>query len=166
MAKHGIEIIRFLKWKKKTKVKTTLIRLYEITYVGLLMLWSKKDKLPLKNTIHEFIRRKEYEEDISPEKLFDKLIREIKEKPCEDKSSYYLENSAEIFDHNNLKEIISNKKILLKELNTKELVERYTIIYELCKKYYLWVLNKMRIKNEDISKLQNFKTSNDLPLEI
>jgi len=74
------------------------------------MLWSKKGKPPLKNAIHEFINRKEYEENLSSGKLFDKLIREIKEKPCDDKSGYYLEDSAEIFDHNNLKEIVSLKK--------------------------------------------------------
>ena len=166
MAKHGIEIIRFLKWRKKAEGKTTLIRLYEIIYVGLLMLWSKKGKPPLKSTIYEFIARKEYAEDLSSGKLFDKLIREIIETPCEDKSGYYLENSTEIFDHHNLKEIISNKKILLKELNTKDLVERYTIIYELCKNYYLWALNKMKMESKDITKQQNFETSENPPLEI
>ncbi len=166
MSKHGIEIIRFLKWRKKAKGKTTLIRLYEIIYVGLLMLWSKRGKPPLKNAIHEFISRKEYEEDLSSGKLFDKLIREIKETSCEDKSGYYIENSAEIFDYNNLKEIISNKKILLKELNTNNPVERYIIIYEYVKKYYLWALNKMEMENEDITKQQNFETSNKPPLEI
>ena len=79
---------------KKAKEKTTLIRLYEIIYVGLLMLWSKKGKPPLKNAIYEFISRKEYEEDLSSGKLFDKLIREIKETPYEDKSGYYIENAA------------------------------------------------------------------------
>ncbi len=166
MAKHGLEIIRFLKWRKKVKGKTTLIRLYEIVYVGLLMLWSKKDKPPLKNAIHEFISRKEYEENLSSGKLFDKLIGEIKETPCDDKSGYYLKDSAEIFDHNNLKEIISNKKILLKELNTKNLIERYAIIYEYSKKYYLWALNKMSADSEDITKQQNFETSDNPPLEI
>ena len=166
MAKHGIEIIRFLKWRKKAKGKTTLIRLYEIIYVGLLMLWSKKGKPPLKNTIHEYISRGEYEEDLSSGKLFDKLIKEIKKTPCEDKSGYYFENSAEIFDHNNLKEIISNKKILLKELNTKNLIERYAIIYEYSKKYYLWALNKMEMESKDITKQQNFETSSNPPLEI
>ena len=166
MAKHGLEIVQFLKWRKKVKGKTTLIRLYEIIYVGLLMLWSKKGKPPLKNTIHEFISRKEYEENLSSGKLFDKLIREIKEKPCDDKSGYYLEDSAEIFDHNNLKEIVSLKKILLKELNNKNSVERYTVIYEYVKKYYLWALNKMKKESEDITKQQNFETSDNPPLEI
>ena len=166
MSKHGIEIIRFLKWRKKAKGKTTLIRLYEIIYVGLLMLWSKRGKPPLKNAIHEFISRKEYEEDLSSGKLFDKLIREIKETSCEDKSGYYIENSAEIFDYNNLKEIISNKKTLLKELNTKNLIDRYSVIYEYSKKYYLWALNKMSADNEDITKQQNFETSEKPPLKI
>ena len=166
MAKHGIEIIQFLKWRKKAKEKTALIRLYEIIYVGLLMLWSKKGKPPLKNTIHEYISRGEYEEDLSSGKLFDKLIKEIKETPCEDKSGYYFENSAEIFDYNNLKEIISNKKTLLKELNTKNLIDRYSVIYEYSKKYYLWALNKMSADSEDITKQQNFETSDNLPLEI
>ena len=166
MAKHGLEIIRFLKWRKKVKGKTTLIRLYEIVYVGLLMLWSKKGKPPLKNAIHEFISRKEYEENLSSGKLFDKLIREIKETPCDDKSGYYLKDSAEIFDYNNIKEIFSHKTILLKELNTKNPVERYTVIYEYVKKYYLWALNKMKKESEDITKQQNFETSDNPPLEI
>ena len=130
------------------------------------MLWSKRNKPPLKNTIHEFISRKEYEEDLSSGKLFDKLIREIKETSCEDKSGYYIENSAEIFDYNNLKEIISNKKTLLKELNTKNLIDRYSVIYEYSKKYYLWALNKMSADNEDITKQQNFETSEKPPLKI
>ena len=166
MAKHGLEIIRFLKWRKKVKGKTTLIRLYEIIYVGLLMLWSKRNKPPLKNTIHEFISRKEYEEDLSSGKLFDKLIREIKESPCDDKSGYYLKDSTEILDHNNIKEIFSYKKILLKELNTNSPVDRYTVIYEYAKKYYLWSLNKMEMESEDITKQQNFETSENPPLEI
>ena len=99
-------------------------------------------------------------------KLFDKLIREIKETPCDDKSGYYLKDSAEIFNHNNIKEIFSHKKILLKELNTKNPVERYTVIYEYIKKYYLWALNKMKMENEDITKQQNFETSDNPPLEI
>ncbi len=69
-------------------------------------------------------------------------------------------------DHNNIKEIFSYKKILLKELNTNSPVDRYTVIYEYAKKYYLWSLNKMEMESEDITKQQNFETSENPPLEI
>ncbi len=61
---------------------------------------------------------------------------------------------------------IYHKKILLKELKTKNSVERYTVIYEYVKKYYLWALNKMEMESEDITKQQNFETSDNPPLEI
>ena len=54
----------------------------------------------------------------------------------------------------------------IEDINTKNSVERYTVIYEYIKKYYLWALNKMKMENEDITKQQNFETSDNPPLEI
>ena len=64
VAKHDIEIRRYLAWRKKVRGKPIPIRLYEIIYVGLVMLWSKMDKPPLKNVIYKFVKRKEYKEEL------------------------------------------------------------------------------------------------------
>ena len=84
MTKHDIEIRRYLAWRKIVRGKTIPIRLYELIYVGLVMLWSKMGKPPLKRVIYKFIERKEYREELMNGYLFQKLIKEIRETPCED----------------------------------------------------------------------------------
>ncbi len=51
MTKHDVEIRRYLAWRRKVRGKTIPIRLYELIYVGLTMLWSKMEKPPLKTQI-------------------------------------------------------------------------------------------------------------------
>ena len=60
MARHDMEIRRYLAWRKIVRGKTIAVRLWEIIYVGLVMLWSKMDKPPLKTAIYKFVERKEY----------------------------------------------------------------------------------------------------------
>ena len=95
MAKHDIEIRRYLSWRKKVRGKPIPIRFYELIYVGVTMLWSKMEKPSLKNVIYQFIERKNYEEELMTGQLFQKLIDEIKENPSEDKTGYYLSDSRE-----------------------------------------------------------------------
>ena len=64
MIKHDIEIRRYLAWRKKVRGKTIPVRLYEIIYVGLVMLWSKMGKPSLDRVIHEYIDRTNYEKEL------------------------------------------------------------------------------------------------------
>ena len=90
MARHDVEIRRYLAWRKIVRGKTIAVRLWEIIYVGLVMLWSKMDKPPLKTVIYKFVERKEYKAELMSGILFQKLIREIRETSCEDGTGYYL----------------------------------------------------------------------------
>ena len=72
VTKHDIEIRRYLAWRKAVRGKTIPIRLYEIIYVGLAMLWSKTGKPPLKTAIYKFVKRKEYKEELMSGQLFSK----------------------------------------------------------------------------------------------
>ena len=54
MAKHDVEIRRYLAWRRKVRGKPISVRLYEIIYVGLVMLWSKMNKPSLKTAICNF----------------------------------------------------------------------------------------------------------------
>ena len=55
---------------------------------------------------------------------------------------------------------------ILKELATNKIVERYNVIYEYCKQYHSWALNKKFQQSEDITKQQNFETSEEPPLKL
>jgi hypothetical protein len=55
---------------------------------------------------------------------------------------------------------------ILKELATNKIVERYSVIYKYCKQYYSWALNKKLKQSEDITKQQNFETSDEPPLKL
>jgi len=130
------------------------------------MLWSKMGKPPLDRAIYEYVRRDEYKEDLMSRKLFNKLIREIKETPCRDKTGYYLENSAEILTHQDLQKMNIEINSIVKRLTTNKIVERYSDIFEYCKQYYSWALNKKFKQSEDITKQQNFETSEEPPLKL
>ena len=120
------------------------------------MLWSKRGKPPLNRVIYEYVSREEYKEDLISGKLFNKLILEIKETPCKDKTGYYLENSSEILTHEELKKMNIEINSILKELVTNKIVERYSVIYGYSKQYYSWALNKKLQQSKDITKQQNF----------
>jgi len=116
VAKHDIEIRRYLAWRRKVRGKPISIRLYELIYVGLTMLWSKMGKPPLKTAIYKFVERNEYEEAFMSGQLFQKLIKEIKENPSEDKTGYYLSDSREQLTHEDIKQIEKEKDSIVKEL--------------------------------------------------
>ena len=74
VTKHDIEIRRYLAWRKTVRGKTIPIRLYEIIYVGLVMLWSKMDKPHIKTAIYKFVKRKEYKEELMSGQLFQETL--------------------------------------------------------------------------------------------
>ena len=166
MAKHGVEIRRYLAWRKKVRGKTIPIRLYEIIYVGLVMLWSKMGKPPLKRAIHEYVNRKEYKKELITGYLFQKQISEIKETPCEDKTGYYLANSGEILSQKELEQLNKEKESIVKELTTNNIVKRYHTVFKLCELYQSWALEKKSEQTEDITKQENFEIYPELPLKI
>ena len=121
LGKHDIEIRRYLAWRKTIRGKTISIRLYEIIYVGLVMLWSKMNKPSLKNAIYKFVKRKEYKEELMSGQLFQKLINEIRETPCEDGTGYYYSNSREQLTHKDVEQLKKEKDAIIKELYTKNI---------------------------------------------
>ena len=166
MAKHDIEIRRYLAWRRKVRGKPIPIRLYELIYVGLTMLWSKMGKPPLKTAIYQFIERKEYEEELMSGQLFRKLIKEIKEDSSDDKTGYYLSDSREQLTYEDIKQIEKEKDSIIKELSTNNLVERYETISRLCKLYQSWALEKKSQQAEDITRQESFETYPYLPLKL
>ena len=166
MAKHDIEIRRYLAWRKKVRGKTIPIRLYEIIYVGLVMLWSKMGKSSLHRTLHEYIDRTNYEKELMSGDLFQKLINEIKETPCKDNTGYYLANSGETLSQKDLEQLHKEKESIVQELTTNNRVERYRAVFKFCEIYQAWALTKKTEQDEDITKQENFEIYPELPLKI
>ena len=166
MAKHDTEIRRYLAWRKIVRGKTIPIRLYEIIYVGLVMLWSKMGTPPLKRAIHEYIDRTNYKKELMSGDLFQKLITEMKETSCEDKTGYYLENSRETLSQKELEQLNKKKESIVQELATNNRVERYRAVFKFCELYQSWALSKKSEQAEDITKQENFEIHPELPLKI
>ena len=166
MAKHDIEIRRYLAWRRKVRGKPIPIRLYELIYVGLTMLWSKMGKPSLKTAIYQFVERKEYEEELMSGQLFQKLIEEIKENLSDDKTGYYLSDSREQLSHGDIKKIEKKKDSVIKELSTNNLAERYKTVFRLCKLYQSWALKKKSQQAEDITRQESFEIYPYLPLNL
>ena len=166
MTKHDIEIRRYLAWRRIVRGKTIPVRLYEIIYVGLIMLWSKMGKPPLSRAIHEYIDRTNYKKELMSGDLFQKLITEIKETPCEDKTGYYLANSRETLSQKALEQFNKEKESIVKELATNSRVERYRAVFKFCELYQSWALAKKSQQAEDITRQQSFEICSELPLEI
>ena len=166
VTKHDIEIRRYLAWRKIVRGKTIPIRLYEIIYVGLVMLWSKMGKPSMNRTIHEYIDRTNYKKELMSGDLFQKLITEIRETPCEDKTGYYFANSREIMSYKDLEQLKKEKDTIIKELTTNNKVERYRAVFKFCDLYQSWALAKKSEQAEDITKQENFEIHPELPLKI
>ena len=166
MAKHDIEIRRYLAWRRKVRGKPIPIRLYELIYVGLTMLWSKMGKPSLKTAIYQFVERKEYEEELMSGQLFQKLIKEIKENPSDDKTGYYLSDSREQLTYEDIKQIEKEKNLVIKKLSTNNLIERYETVFRLCKLYKSWALKKKSQQAEDITRQESFEIYPYLPLNL
>ena len=161
-----MEIRRYLAWRKKVRGKTIPVRLYEIIYVGLVMLWSKMGKPPLNRAIHEYIVRKQYKEELMSGSLFNKLVTEIKETPCEDKTGYYLANSSETLSQKDLDRLDKEKESIIQELKTNNKIERYQMVFKFCELYQSWAITKKSEQAEDITKQENFEIYPELPLKI
>ena len=166
MAKHDVEIRRYLSWRRKVRGKPIPIRFYELIYVGVTMFWSKMGKPPLKTAIYQFIERKDYEEELMTGQLFRKLIKEIKENPSEDKTGYYLSDSREQLTHEDLQRLEKEKDLIIKKLSTNNLVERYETVSRLCKLYQSWALEKKSQQAEDITRQESFEIYPYLPLNL
>jgi len=134
--------------------------------VGLVMLWSKMGKPPLKRVIHEYVVRKQYKKELMTGYLFQKLINEIKETPTEDKTGYYLENSGEILSQKELEQLNKEKESIVQELATNNKIERYRAVFKFCDLYQSWALAKKSEQAEDITKQENFEIHPELPLKI
>ncbi len=166
VTKHDIEIRRYLAWRKTVRGKTIPIRLYEIIYVGLVMLWSKMGKPPLNRAIQEYIDRTNYKKELMTGYLFQKLINEIKETSCDDKTGYYLANSRETLSQKELEQLNKEKESIVQELKTNNRVERYHMVFKFCELYQSWALTKKLEQAEDITKQENFEIHPELPLKI
>ena len=166
VTKHDIEIRRYLAWRKTVRGKTIPIRLYEIIYVGLVMLWSKMDKPHIKTAIYRFVKRKEYKEELMSGQLFQKLISEIRETPCEDETGYYHSDSREQLTHEDAEQLKKEKDTIIKELSTKNMVERYQVVFRFCELYQSWAVAKKLQQAEDITRQETFEIHPDLPLKI
>ena len=166
VSKHDIEIRRYLAWRKTVRGKTIPIRLYEIIYVGLVMLWSKMGKPPLNKAIHEYIDRANYKKELMSGYLFQKLINEIKETSSDDKTGYYLANSRETLSQKELEQLNKEKESIVKELSTNNRIERYRKVFKFCDLYQSWALQKKTEQAEDITKQENFEIHPELPLKI
>ena len=59
----NIDIRRYISWKKIVKGKPIHIRLYELIYYELLIIWLEMGKSPIRSAIYEMINRKEFNED-------------------------------------------------------------------------------------------------------
>ena len=130
------------------------------------MLWSKMGKPLLRSAIYQFIERKEYEEELKNGYLFQKLIREIKENFCEDKTDYYLSDSKEQLTNKDMIQLEKEKDSIIKELSTNNRVERYYTVFKFCELYQSWALKKKAQQEEDITKQENFEIYPNLPLKI
>ena len=157
---------RFLKWSKIVRGKPIHIRLYELIYFELLELWLQLNKPPLRRLIYETINSDDYDEKFIKGRIFQELIDEILETPCEDKSGYYNPDSREILSEVNIKELYDVKYLIKCELNTVIMIDRYNAVYIFCRLYEEWCLKKKSEQIEDVTKKERFDVTKDLPIKI
>ena len=162
----NMDIRRYISWKKIVKGKPIRIRLYELVYYDLLIIWLEMGKPPVRSAIYEMINRKEFDEDFIKEKKIQQLIDEIKDNPCDDGSGYYVSSSNEVLAKEDVKNLYKIKYAMEDELNTKNIVDRYSSIFAFCKTYESWALLKKNEQIHDITKKERFDVTPDLPLKI
>ena len=164
--KKNVDLRRFFNWSKIVKEKPIHIRLYELIYFELLLMWIEMKKPTLRSLIYEIINSQDYEENFCKGKIFQKYIDEALETPCEDGSGYYNPDSREILTEMNIKELYDVKFLIKEELNTVIMIDRYKAIYTFCKIYETWCLKKRAEQIKDITKKERFDVTVDLPLKI
>ena len=162
----NIDLRRYLNWSRIVKGKPIQIRLYELIYYELLIMWFEMNKPPLRRLIYETINSQDFEENFIRGKIFQKYIDEILETPCEDGSGYYNPDSREILTEINIKELYDVKFLIKDELDNVKMIDRYNGIFTFCKIYEKWCLKKKSKQVEDITKKERFDVTSDLPLKI
>jgi len=162
----NIDIRRYLDWSRIVKGKPSHIRLYEIIYFELLLMWVEMNKPPLRRLIYETINSENYDERFIRGKIFQKYIDEVLETPCDDGSGYYNPDSREILSKINIKELYDVKFLIKDELDTVKMIDRYNGIFTFCKIYEKWCLEKKAKQVEDVTKKERFDVTSDLPLKI
>ena len=162
----NIDIRRYLDWSRIVKDKPSHIRLYEIIYFELLLMWFEMNKPPLRRLIYETINSENYDERFIRGKIFQKYIDEVLETPCDDGSGYYNPDSREILSKINIKELYEVKFLIKDELDTVKMIDRYNGIFTFCKIYEKWCLEKKAKQVEDVTKKERFDVTSDLPLKI
>ena len=162
----NIDLRRYLNWSKIVKGKPINIRLYELIYYELLIMWFEMNKPPLRRLIYETINSQDFEENFIRGKIFQKYIDEVLETPCEDGSGYYNPDSREILTEINIKELYDIKFLIKDELDNVKMIDRYNGIFTFCKIYEKWCLKKKSKQVEDITKKERFDVTSDLPLKI
>ena len=164
--KRDINIRRFFSWSNIVKGKPIYIRLYELIYFELLKLWIEMGAPPLRAAIYGLINKKDFDDNFIKGKIFQNYINEIKENQCEDNSGFFIYNSEEVLSNKNIIELYDVKKLIMDELNTSDVVDRYNSIFVFCKLYESWSLKKKEKQIKDITKKERFDVTPDLPLKI
>ena len=162
----NIDIRRYISWKKIVKGKPIHIRLYELVYYELLITWLEMGKPPIRSAIYEMINLKEFNEDFIKGQKIQQFIDEIKDNPCDDGSGYYISSSNEVLVKKDIKNLYKIKHAMKDELNTKNMIDRYSSIFVFCKIYESWALLKKDEQIHDITKKERFDVTPGLPLEI
>ena len=162
----NIDIRRYVSWKKIVKGKPIHIRLYELVYYELLIIWIEMDKPIIRSAIYEIINRKEFNEDFIKGQKIQQFIDEITDNPCEDGSGYYISSSNEVLAKEDIKNLYKIKHTMQDELNTKNMIDIYRSIFVFCKIYESWALFKKEEQMHDITKKERFDVTPDLPLKI
>ena len=98
--------------------------------------------------------------------LFQKLISEIRETPCEDGTGYYHSDSREQLTYEDVKQLKKEKDTIIKELSTRDMVERYQVVFRFSELYQSWALAKKLQQAEDITRQETFEIHPDLPLKV
>ncbi len=162
----NIDIRRYITWKKIVKGKPIHIRLYELVYYELLIIWLEMDKPAIHSAIYEMISRKEFDEDFIKGKKIQQYIDQIIANPCDDGSGYYISSSNEILTKKNIESLYNTKRIMMDEFKTADMADRYNSLFVFCKIYEAWSLLKKTKQTRDITKKERFDVTPDLPLKI
>lgn len=162
----NIDIRRYISWKKIVKGKPIHIRLYELVYYELLITWLEMGKPPIRSAIYEMINRKEFNEDFIKGQKIQQFIGEIKDHLCDDGSGYYISSSNEVLTKKDIENLCKIKHAMKDELNSKNMIDRYSSIFVFCKIYESWALLKKDKQIHDITKKERFDVTPDLPLKI
>ena len=165
-ATKDIDIRRYITWKKIVKGKPIYIRLYELVYYELLIIWLEMGRPTINSAIYEMINRKEFDEDFIKGKKIQQYIDEVVDNPCEDGSGYYIPSSNELLTKKDIKNLYKVKHTMNDELSTKDMIDRYRSTFVFCRIYETWALLKKDKQIRDITKKERFDVTPDLPLKI